>query len=614
MAKDYKKMIDEILKNSGGAENIISASHCMTRLRLQIKDEKKMDTEKIKKITGVLNVVIQNGEYQIVVGQDVPALFEELQKIESIQNKGMVDEDVPENNEGGNKKKENVVNTILSFIGGTFSAVIPILIAGGLTGAVLTILTNFFGVATDSGIYTIVYAINQSTFYFLPIFIGFSAATRLKSNGYLGAFLGSILLYETINNAEGLSLLGLPVAQVAYNATVFPIILGVVFMSVVYKFLQKHVPVVLRTILVPLLTILITVPVTLVILGPIGNTAGEWLAQGVYAIYQFAPALAVMIIGAITPLMVFFGMNNATYPIIFALLADIGSDPLILGGMTAANVAVGGATLAVALIAKDANEKSISISAGVTALCGITEPSVYGVLFPKRYPLIGAMLGGALGGVIAGASGMTQYVVSTPGFVSIPAYMNPDGTNGNLLLAIFVMLVSLVAGFCATFYLGKRRQAKENTTFNNKEIVAIADGLQLPIEEVNDDVFAKKMMGDGVAFTLSQQTVSAPVNGTLSVLYPTGHAFGIVDSAGIEYLCHIGIDTVKANGQGFTLLKKQGESVVAGEPIVELDLNQLEQKYDMTTMLVVTNPNNKTVCFNDPGKVVRGQTVGKISD
>lgn len=557
MVKDYKKMTKDILKNSGGTENIVSVSHCMTRLRLQIKDEKKMNTEEIKKISGVLNVVIQNGEYQIVIGQDVPALYEEFQKIEGIQDKGMVDEDTAEQTGENHSKKWNIVNSILSFIGGTFSSVIPILIAGGLTGAVLTILTNFFGVTTESGIYTIVFAINQSTFYFLPIFIGFSAATRLKSNGYLGAFLGSILLYETINNAEGLSFLGLPVAQVTYNSTVFPIILGVVFMSIVYKFLQKYIPVVLRTIFVPLLTILITVPITLVILGPIGNTAGEWLAQGVYAIYQFAPALAVMIIGAITPLMVFFGMNNATYPIVFALLADIGSDPLILGGMTPANVAVGGAALAVALIVKEANERSISISAGVTALCGITEPSVYGVLFPKRYPLVGAMIGGGLGGLIAGSFGMTQYVVSTPGFVSIPAYMNPDGSNGNLLLAILVMIIALLTGFAATFYLGKRSIAKEQTVFNNHEIVAFADGEQIPLETVNDDVFAKKMMGDGIAFDLTQGTISSPVNGTLSVLYPTGHAFGIVDTSGVEYLCHIGIDTVKADGQGFKLLKNK---------------------------------------------------------
>lgn len=459
MGKDFKKIRDSIIDNCGGVENISSVSHCMTRLRLQIKDADKFDIEKIKEIPGVLNVVIQNGEHQIVIGQDVASLYAEFQKLDGIKTGGAVDDPNALKDDTG-FQKGNIVNGILSFIGGTFSPLIPVLVAGGLTGAVLTLLTNFFGVTTESGTYTIIYAINQATFYFLPVFIGFSAATRLKTNGYLGAFLGAILLYSTINNAEGLDFLGVQVAQIAYNSTVFPVILGVVFMSVVYKFLQKYTPVYLRTIFVPLITILITVPVTLIVLGPIGNTVGTWLADGVFAIYDVVPAIAVMIIGITTPLLVFFGMNNATYPVIFALLAQVGSDPLICTGMAPANVAVGGACLAAALIAKNAEEKSVSISAGVTALCGITEPGVYGVLFPNRYPLIGAMIGGGIGGLIAGLLGMTQYVISTPGFISIPAFINPDGTNGNLIIAVSVMVIALVVSFACTYLIGKKKQTK----------------------------------------------------------------------------------------------------------------------------------------------------------
>lgn len=459
MAKDYKAMAKAIIEHSGGEANIASASHCMTRLRLQIKNKEKFDIEQVKQVPGVLNVIIQNGEHQVVIGQDVPSLYAEVQKLDGIKAGGTV-EDEQAFQEDRESEKGSIMNTIMSFIGGTFSPVIPVLVAGGLTGAVLTLLTNFFGVTTESGTYTIIYAINQATFYFLPVFIGFSAATRLKSNGYLGAFLGAILLYSTINNAECLSFLGMPVAQVAYNSTVFPIILGVIFMSFVYKFLQKYVPVFLRTIFVPLLTILITVPVTLIVLGPIGGILGTWLADGVLAIYRAVPAVAVMIVGITTPLMVFFGMNNATYPVVFALIAEVGSDPLICTGMAPANVAVGGACLAAALIIKDMNEKSVSVSAGVTALCGITEPGVYGVLFPKTYPLIGAMIGGGIGGLIAGLFGMTQYVISTPGFISFPAYINPDGSNGNLMISLMVMVIALVISFVTTYVLGKRMSKK----------------------------------------------------------------------------------------------------------------------------------------------------------
>lgn len=457
--KDYEKIAAGIIAACGGEVNIANVSHCMTRLRVQLLDSSKLDKESAKSVEGVLNLIEQNGEFQFVIGQDVPSLYEEFQKNPNIKASGeVVDEAALK--EDASAQKGSVVNAILSFIGGTFSPVIPVLVAGGLTGAVLALLTTFAGISTESGTYTILYALNQAAFYFLPIFIGFSAATRLKSNGYLGAFLGAVLLYNTINGAEGLDFVGIPVAQVAYNSTVFPVILGTLFMSVVYKFLQRHIPTFLKTIVVPLLTMLITVPVTLIVLGPLGGWVGTGLANGVYAIYQAAPMVAVAIIGLATPWLVFFGMNNALYPIVFALLAEVGSDPLVCTGMAAANVAVGGACLAAALIAKDANEKSVGIGAGLTALCGITEPGVYGVLFTKRFPLVGAMIGGAIGGFIGGLFGMTQYVISTPGFISFAAYINPDGSMKNLILSLVVMVLSLVIAFVSTLALGKKALAK----------------------------------------------------------------------------------------------------------------------------------------------------------
>ncbi|PXX52613.1 PTS system beta-glucosides-specific IIC component [Hungatella effluvii] len=455
--KNYAAICNSIIAVCGGENNISRISHCMTRLRVQLLDGSKLDREEAGKIPGVLNLVVQNGEYQFVIGQDVPNLYAEFIKHEGLKTGGEVT-DAAALKQDTEAKKGNVMNTIMSFIGGTFSPVIPVLIAGGLTGAVLTLLTAFFGVSTESGTYTVIYAINQATFYFLPVFIGFSAANRLKSNGFLGAFLGAILLFSTINNAEGLNFLGISIQQISYNSTVFPVILGVLFMAVVYRFLSKVVPVYLRTIFVPLITMLITVPVTLIVLGPIGNLMGTWLANGVFAIYRAAPPVAVMIIGITTPLMVFFGMNNATYPIVFALLAEVGSDPLICTGMAPANVAVGGACLAAALIAKDINDRSVATGAGITALCGITEPGVYGVLFTKKYPLIGAMVGGGIGGLLAGLVGMTQYVISTPGFISIPAYINPDGTSANLIWAMVVMVLAVTVAFGVTYVLGKKME------------------------------------------------------------------------------------------------------------------------------------------------------------
>lgn len=455
--KDYKKLSDDIIAAAGGVSNIMSASHCMTRLRLNLRDPGKLDIEEAKKIPGVINIIVQNGEQQFVIGQDVASLYEEITK-NDIKAAGSVED--AEALKADTQAKGNVVETILSYVGGTFSPIIPVFIAGGLTGAVISLLQTFAGLDASSGTVFVLTAIQQAMLYFLPIYIGFSSATRLKSNPYLGAFLGAVLLYVTMNRPEVLDFLGIPVANIGYNGQIFPVVLGTLFMSVVYRFLQKVLPVVFRTVLLPVLTMIIVVPVTLLVLGPIGYWVGTGLANGVLAIYRAFPALAVAIIGATTVWLVFFGMNNATYPVLFRLLAEVGSDPLICTGMAPANVAVGGACLAYALLQKDADKRGVGISSGITALSGITEPGVYGVLFPNRYPLIGAMVGGGIGGFIAGLFGLTQYVVANPGFISFAAYFNPDGTMGNFWGMMGVMVLAVAVGFAVTYILGKRQENK----------------------------------------------------------------------------------------------------------------------------------------------------------
>lgn len=456
--KDYKKLSDDIIAACGGLDNILSVSHCMTRLRMNLKDAGKLNVEEAKKIPGVINIVVQNGEQQFVIGQDVASLYEEVTK-NDIKAAGSVDD--AEALKADTQVKGNVVEAIMSYVGGTFSPIIPVFMAGGLTGAVISLLQTFAGLDASSGTVFVLTAIQQAMLYFLPVYIGFSSATRLKSNPYLGAFLGAVLLYVTVNRPEVLDFVGIPVANIGYNGQIFPVVLGTLFMSVVYRFLQKTLPVVLRTVLLPVLTMLITVPVTLLVLGPIGYWVGTAIANGVLAIYRAFPALAVAIIGATTVWLVFFGMNNATYPVLFALLAEVGSDPLICTGMAPANVAVGGACLAYALLAKSEEAKQVGIGSGITALSGITEPGVYGVLFPNRYPLIGAMVGGGIGGFIAGLFGLTQYVVANPGFISFAAYINPDGTWGNFWGMMGVMVLAVVVGFVVTYILGKKAEAKK---------------------------------------------------------------------------------------------------------------------------------------------------------
>lgn len=460
-AKDYAAMCTAIIEAVGGKDNIANVTHCMTRLRLQLKNTSLFNEEAAKKISGVLKVVPQNGELQFVIGQDVPSLYEEFAKVEGVSMGGEVEDYVAAAADNP-KDHGDVVNAILSFLGGTFSPVIPVIIAGGLTGAFLSLLVNFFGVSNESGTYQLFSFINQATFYFLPVFIGFSAAQRLKSNGYLGAFLGAVLLYFTMNTGEdaAIDLFGIGVPAVSYNSTVFPIILGVLLMSVVYRWFQKVLPEVLRTVFVPLLTMLITVPITLIVLGPIGYTAGTLIADVLLNVYYACPAVAVAFVGCCTPWLVFFGMNNALYPLQYILLAEVGSDPLMCAGMVAGNFAVAGACFAAARIEKKTEERSVAVGAGVSALCSITEPGVYGVLFTKRFPLIGTMIGGVIGGAIAGLTGMTQYVLTACSFIAFPAYIGSDGSLTNLWLALAVMAISCAIGFVSTYIIGKKQIAK----------------------------------------------------------------------------------------------------------------------------------------------------------
>ena len=453
MGKTEEKRIElatTILAKVGGEENVSQVSHCYTRLRFTINNPEKIKDEELKAVEGVLGLVVRGNEYQVVIGPDVGTLYLELVKLGDFKEGGNVQAPAT-------KQKVNLLTRLLDFIGGTFSPIIPVLVAGGLTGAVLTILTNFFGVSNTSGTYTVFYAINQTAFYFLPIFIGFSAAKKLNINAFMGAMLGAFLLYPTINGAVAINFFGLNVHTVAYNTTVFPVILGVLFMAPIYKLFDRVLPKQIKTIFLPLLTMIIVAPITLLFLGPIGGIGGEYLAKGVFAIYNFSPAIAVMIIGIATPLMVFFGMNNAMYPIVFALFASVNCDPLILAGMLSANVACGAACMAVGVKAKNVTTKSVGFSTGITGLMGITEPAVYGILFPLKTPLVGAMIGGGVGGLLAGIFKIAGYSIASPSFVSLPIFIANDGTMGSLYKAIIVVVVSVAVAFAATFVLYKEK-------------------------------------------------------------------------------------------------------------------------------------------------------------
>lgn len=358
----YSMLAKAILDLSGGEKNIAVVNHCATRLRLTINDGTKFQEEDIKALKGVMGVVNRGTEVQVIIGTEVGNVFNEFLKLGNF-------------NKGGKKEetnKKNKLTAIVDFISGTFVPVLPILVAAGLVSAVLNIAVTFCGLSADTGTYTVLNTINNAGFFFLPIYVGYSAARKIGINPMMGAYLAAILVHSNIDGVAGLDFLGIKITQATYNTSVFPIILGVLFMYLVDKGVAKITPKEIKFFAKPLITILIVTPVTLILLGPIGIYLGNFIAEGLTFINLKLGWLSVGLIGALTPILVMTGMNQALFPLVFAALADKGYDAFVMPGMLAANVAIGAAALAVWIKAKDKDNKALALSSGLTGVLGIT--------------------------------------------------------------------------------------------------------------------------------------------------------------------------------------------------------------------------------------------------
>lgn len=455
MAANMEQLAKKIFDTVGGEENISVVNHCATRLRLTLNHAESVDDSAVKKIPGVMGVVKRDNELQVIIGTDVGKVYSAFIKLGKFKKTGKVDDN------GKKKGAGAVFGKVIDFVSGTFVPVLPVLVAGGLISAVLTICTTFFGLGTESGTYTILMAIYNAAFFFLPIFVGYSAANKLGVNPPLGALLGGVLVFSSINGAAGLDFLGIPVTTVTYNGSVVPIILGVLFMAVIYKPLDRFVPKEVKFFVVPLVTMLLTVPVTLVVLGPLGGWIGTYLASGLQWVNETLGWFSVGLMGLLTPLLVMTGMNQALFPLCFAEFDAFGFDPFVLPGMLAANVAVGAAALAVWVKSRNKNVKALSLSAGLTGVFGITEPSIFGVLLRFKRPFIGAMAGGFAGGIFAGIVHLAEYSIVSPGVASILAFINPDGTMTNFYMAIITMMIAAATAFATTWVLGFEDEPEE---------------------------------------------------------------------------------------------------------------------------------------------------------
>lgn len=586
---NYQQLGNDIIQNIGGIENIKQLTHCATRLRLEFYDMEKVNTKKIESLNGVISVVEKGGQYQIVIGNEVQTVFRAIQS----QMK-----DVPStSHEEVEEEKGSVVNRIISVISTTFTPVIPALIGGGMIKAVLSILVLFNLVNEASSTYEIINFISDAPFYFMPVLLAYGASQKFKTSPIMAMTMACALLHPTwsglVTAGSPLTFFGAPVVLVDYASSVIPIILSVWIMSYVEKFAEKYSPSIIKFFLKPLLVMFISVLIALIIVGPLGNLLNDLVQSGANYLNAHVSWLIPMLMGAFQPFLTLTGTAWAMTPIATSQISTLGYEIVNGPGMLASNIAQGGATLAVALKAKDENLKSLASSSGFTAVMGITEPCLYGVLLKLKRPFVASMIGGAAGGIYAGITGLVRYAFVSPGLTAIPAFIGKNPMN--VVHAIVTIIISFVVGFVASWILGfKEDEPQEDveatTAVSKDEVYAPCDGTVKPLSEVNDDVFSQEIMGKGVAIEPNTGNLYAPCDGTITVCFPTGHAIGLKSKNGTEILMHVGIDTVNLQGKYFSPQIKVNDEVKKGQLLLTFDLEKIKEAgYETTTPVIITN-------------------------
>ena len=585
---DYKKSADEILKNIGGEKNIDYATHCMTRLRFGLKDESKANGKRIEQIDGVKGVMSHSGQYQVIIGSDVTSVFSELPDSVKDSDSSQVE----------TKPKEKltpkvIFNNVIDYLSSSITAALGVIIGSGMVKLLLVIL-DLIGVQHGST-YNLLTIIGDVGFYFLPIVLAYTAAKKLKIDPALSIVVSAFLIHPNLISmlAKGnVTFLKVPVYSTTYASSIIPPLLATWVLSLIIPLIDKITPSWSKTILNPMLSLLITIPIVLVIFAPIGAIIGQGLSIITTTMTNYVPWLTMGIVAAFLPLLVIAGLHHAFDPIYLSSFAKVGYDPLFLPMMLAMNFSMTAAILVVGIKSKDKKKESLAYSSAISAgLAGITEPGLFGVLLKNKKALRSAMLGSGIGGVLVGLLHLKIFAPVSPSVIAMISFLSKK-YPANIVYALIIAIVSFISAFVFT-WLSYREEAendKNSIKLNNQSVLAPIKGKVIPLEQVKDATFADKLLGDGIAIEPSEGKVYSPVEGTVQVMYKTGHAIGLLSDTGNEILIHIGLDTVKLEGKGFEKIAKQGDHVRAGQLLLKFDMSFIEaQGYDLTTPVVVTN-------------------------
>ncbi|MCP1136591.1 beta-glucoside-specific PTS transporter subunit IIABC [Paenibacillus polysaccharolyticus] len=613
-----KDLAKNVLELVGGEQNISGLTHCATRLRFVLKDDGKANLKELNQLEGVLKAQNSGGQVQIIIGAKVDAVYNEVKNLTS---------DRLENSEesaasSGSKKKRNPFNAVLETIAGIFTPILPALVGCGMIKCFATVMAAL-GWLEGSGFMVIINMIGDLIFYFLPFFLAVSAAHKFKTNPYLAVALAAGLMHPTILNAAAkiaetgvstVDFLGMPILLMKYSSSVIPIILAVWIMSYLYPLVNRVIPKFLQVLLTPMIVLFIMVPLELIVFGPVGSHIGDWLTNGINSLFSTAGVLAGAILGFFKPIMVMFGMHYAIMPIQIQQVATLGATVLIPTAL-AANLAQAGAAFGVFVLTKNKTMKSAAGSSGITALFGITEPAIYGVTLKYKRPFFAACLAGGIVGGFYSLVHTTANAIALPGLLALGTY-----TADRYIYVIIGCIAAVVLAFVFTLIAGIKEDTdgspsqKTSGTVNTDQSNAVASTVQSeksilndtsssdmlivspmtgeikPISEVEDQAFAQELMGKGIAIVPTEGKVYAPFDGVVEALYRTKHAIGLKANNGVEILIHIGVDTVSLKGKYFNAHIKQGETIQAGDLLVEFDPDGIRSAgYNTITSIVVTN-------------------------
>ena len=616
---DNHKIALQIIDGVGGKENVSGLTHCFTRLRFVLKDESKASKDKVSSIEGVIQVVEASGQFQVVLGNKVEAIYDEIMPL--LEN--------PDTEDGEQDKKVGIGTKILNVVTAIFTPTIPAIAASGMLKGILAVAAliglNVYHVDIKTfNTYIILNAASDALFYFMPVILARSAAKVFKTNEYIAMTLGATLCYPTLvelmTGNKAVTLFGIGITKANYVSSVVPIIIAVFVLAYVEKFVKKIMPDVLKIIMVPTLSLLIMVPATLMIFGPIGIYIGNAVNWAYHYIMNLSPILLGAFVGGIWCVLVIFGAHRAIIPIGINDVAKTGRQNL-LAFAGAANFSQAGAALGVFFKTKNKNLKTVAASATVTALFGITEPAIYGANLRLKKPMVYAVISGALGGALMGWGGSYGNAFANQGVLTIPVYASA-GTKA-FVCYILGCLIAFGGACILTVILGfndlpsdaapaEKNSSKTDKIEDNKKenpaktidedlvaddcdlsVNSPVEGKTIPLAQVSDEVFASGVLGKGVAVQPTSGKILAPADATVSMIYPTLHAVGLILDNGIEMMIHIGIDTVKLNGQYFEKHVQDGDHVKRGQLLVSFDMQKIEQAgYDLTTTVVVTNSKN----------------------